>query len=92
MDKKFEIIVRDDTSALRLILPDEITNRIKEIISFNENRLKKLDNDTMMRVIIKSLDKYLIEQRKQEDKDLDDIFSHIDNLKKATQRGSLKLL
>ncbi len=57
--KKFEIIVKNDEAALRLELPDEVVTRIKDISSFNDNDFEELNNEAIMKIIIKSLDKLL---------------------------------
>ncbi len=57
--KKFEIIVKNNEAALRLELPDDVVTRIKDFSSFNDNDFEELDNEAIMKIIIKSLDKIL---------------------------------
>lgn len=57
--KKFEIIVKTDEAALRLELPDDVVTRIKDFSSFNDDDFEELDNEAIMKIIIKSLDKIL---------------------------------
>lgn len=55
----FEIIVKDEKEALRLKLPDKVVERIKRISSLSDNDFKELDNEDILKVIIKSLDDLL---------------------------------
>ena len=57
--KKFEIIVKDGTSALRLVLPDHVADRIKELSELNSKDFEELNNEAIMKMMINSLDKLL---------------------------------
>ncbi|MCK5234156.1 MAG: hypothetical protein KAJ91_05035 [Candidatus Aenigmarchaeota archaeon] len=54
--KKFEIVVKDGHDALRLVLPDNVVDRIKKLSPHDHGDFKELNNDDIMKVMVKSLD------------------------------------
>jgi len=55
----FEIIIKNEKEALRMKLPEDIVERIKVVSSLNDEDFNELDNKTILRIIVKSLDSIL---------------------------------
>ena len=55
----YEIIIRNESEALKLELPDAVVQRIKELSSLNDPDFKELDNEKILEFVVASLDRLL---------------------------------
>ena len=52
----YEVIVRNEKDALKVELPKEVVDKLKEVSKYNEEDFKEKSNEFILKTLIKSLD------------------------------------